>query len=267
MDAVDDLTGHYQDLIDRHHQGLLEGLYLVGSVAMDDYHPGRSDVDFVAVTTRPVSEAEIGPVHAELAAYSRNRPAAEALPYFDGIYVTAEQLSGDPRGLSGPSVHEAKVATSDAEWHPVTWLTLADHGIALRGPAPHSSRVWTSRAAASEWCVANISSYWRPWMARTAAMAGMLEESGVSASPEADWAASWVALGLARMHHTVRTGRIISKSGAAAYARSTFEPAWHPVVDECLALRRGATLATPAGPRLRAALSFAAMVADDVAAV
>jgi predicted nucleotidyltransferase len=29
---------------------LIDGLYLFGSIALDDFHPGRSDIDFVAVT-------------------------------------------------------------------------------------------------------------------------------------------------------------------------------------------------------------------------
>jgi hypothetical protein len=42
----------YLTLADRHASGLVEGLYLQGSVALGDYRAGVSDIDFVAVTSR-----------------------------------------------------------------------------------------------------------------------------------------------------------------------------------------------------------------------
>jgi Nucleotidyltransferase domain len=59
---------------------LVEGLYLVGSVALDDFRPSVSDIDFVGVTQRPLSAADttaLERVHAALAARHRR-------PFFDG---------------------------------------------------------------------------------------------------------------------------------------------------------------------------------------
>ena len=36
----------------------LRGLYLVGSVALGDFRPGRSDIDFVALLDGPVGDTE-----------------------------------------------------------------------------------------------------------------------------------------------------------------------------------------------------------------
>lgn len=50
--------------------GLVTSLYLTGSVTLGDYQPGRSDIDFMAVTTRPVTEPDVvallAGVHASL---------------------------------------------------------------------------------------------------------------------------------------------------------------------------------------------------------
>lgn len=45
----------YLEVADRLEPGLVEGLYLQGSIALGDYRPGVSDIDFVAVTSRPLA--------------------------------------------------------------------------------------------------------------------------------------------------------------------------------------------------------------------
>jgi hypothetical protein len=39
------------------------------------------------------------------------------------------------------------------------------------------------------------------------------------------------------MHHTIATGNVIAKEAAGDYARRTFDPRWHPVIDKALAYR------------------------------
>jgi Nucleotidyltransferase domain len=92
-----------------------KGLYLTGSVALGDFHPRTSDIDFVAVTaTRPEGAAipALTQVHDQL----RRRPGR---PFFDGIYVTWDDLRHNP----------GRAPLGD----PVTWHTVAHRGIACRG--------------------------------------------------------------------------------------------------------------------------------------
>jgi hypothetical protein len=69
-------TSVYLRLLDERLPGRVTGLYLVGSVALDAYQPGQSDIDFVAVTDTPLSNAELyelGSLHVNL---RRNSAAA-----------------------------------------------------------------------------------------------------------------------------------------------------------------------------------------------
>ena len=50
---VDDIVSGYLELAHLEAPGLIQGLYLVGSVALDDFRPRTSDIDFVAVTGPP----------------------------------------------------------------------------------------------------------------------------------------------------------------------------------------------------------------------
>ena len=71
---VRDVAAAYLSTVDREAPALIEALYLVGSVTLDDFHPGASDIDFIAVTSRPLSEADLSALtrtHAALATWTR----------------------------------------------------------------------------------------------------------------------------------------------------------------------------------------------------
>src|SRR5438046_9515751 len=103
---VREVVDDYLAAVDAEVPRLIEGLYLVGSVALDDFRPQASDIDFVAVSESPLSEADIVALvraHGVLAAC---RPR----PFLDGAYVTWRDLSVDP-SLAGPGagVHRGRL--------------------------------------------------------------------------------------------------------------------------------------------------------------
>jgi hypothetical protein len=223
------IAGDYLSIMDTMEPGLVTGLYLVGSVALDDYHPGPSDIDFVAVTEEPADAEPVRRVHAEMVKLHRR-------PHFDGVYVTWPDLAQDPRKIA-PGVHvlAGRTHTDSREArHPVTWHTLAQCGVPVRGPAPADLPLWTDGTALAESVHENLDTYWRRWHRE-----GSRRASAKAAVALTDWGPTWVVLGVSRLHYTLTTGRITSKTGAGLYARETFGPEWHRIVDECLRLRRG----------------------------
>jgi predicted nucleotidyltransferase len=198
-------------------------LYLVGSVALNDFRPGASDIDFVAVTDEPVDLDAIRRVHGEVT-------ARHPRPYFDGLYTTWSELARDPRHVApGVQVHEHTVhASTRGERHPVTWHTLAQCGVAVRGP--EKPDVWTDAAVLAESVRENLDAYWRVWHRK---------ESRLGLATFIDWGPAWAVLGVSRLHYTLTTGRITSKYEAGVHARKTFPAEWHRIVDECLRIRRG----------------------------
>ena len=89
----------YLEIVDREAPGLIEGLYLTGSVALGEFPPHTSDVDFVAVTAAPPDSAAV----LALSRAHRRLREPHARPFFDGRYVTwADALQTFPD-----------------QWHPV----------------------------------------------------------------------------------------------------------------------------------------------------
>lgn len=197
---------------------LVEGLYLQGSVALGDYRPGISDIDFVAVTEDPADPALIREIH-------HGMPSK---PRFNGLYVTWADLRADP-GLIAPGVgvHEGRVLPSSRfERNLVTWHILAQSGVVMRGPdRPEIFTDWPALAAQTR---TNLTSYWRPWAAR-------MRRSPASLT---SWAVTWGVLGVSRLRHTLVTERVTSKTAAGNYALRSY-PGWERILTEALRIRSG----------------------------
>src|SRR5438105_12096573 len=82
--------------------GNLVGVYLRGSLAMGDFDPTTSDLDFLAVTERPVSEAEyaaLSVLHERLAKLS-NRYAKD----IEGAYIHRAAIRRFQLGKQHPTI-------------------------------------------------------------------------------------------------------------------------------------------------------------------
>lgn len=215
------------------------GLYLVGSVALGDYRPGASDIDFVALLDAPPTAEEtdaLARVHAALASHGA--------PAFDGFYIRAEALRRPPeRGAVVPFSLEGRLRSGEIcrEVSPVTWRCLARSGRPILGPAPAALGIADDDVALRADGLANLDGYWRRWIAECeAALARKAEGEACAAD-----ALAWGVLGIARVTCTLATGQIVSKSGGGRFALDLLPEARHPVVREALAAHRGETERVP----------------------
>lgn len=227
--------------------GAVDGFYLMGSIALDDYRPGSSDIDFVAVVRPDADLSSLDEIHLGL---SRKYPAINC----DGIYLLREELASAPRG-SGPAAREGKVILdSRDERHPITWLTLLRHGAVVRGEKPKAHWIAADVEAAVQYSRDNLQSYWRPWVDRRR-----------DQMPDiSDWDVVWGALGVSRLHAAITTARILSKTAAGEYALELF-PEKGAILREALRLRRGLPQ-TQYSSELRRGddlLQFMAAIIDD----
>lgn len=240
------VTGRFLRRIDTALPGLVEGFYVVGSIALGGFRAGRSDIDFVATLERPLSAAEVAALrraHRRCYAESMLRAAAYAQPWpltCNGVFIRQADLASPPSAVSPI----ARQVAGDFgigrafDVNPVTWWTLAHGGVTLRGPAPERLAIHLDDAALLDWTAANLVSYWRPW-ADTVAGGGIAAWRARLTQLHSRRLAAWGVLGTARMHATIRTGTVITKEAAGEYALGVFDDRWHPVIREALAYWRG----------------------------
>ncbi len=189
--------------------GVIEGLYVVGSVALDDWTP-RSDIDVVAVVADP-SDPDLADDLFRAQALVRERVDV----HVDGPYVAWGDLVAPPMSVQRPWVLDGQyhLDGESFEINPVTWYTLAAYAIGVRGVEPARIGVVCDEGARRSWVVENLDTYWRG--------VGQALSAGLAESDEEEWGGEileWVALGVARMLYTFETGDVISKSGAGRWA-------------------------------------------------
>ncbi len=189
--------------------GVVEGLYVVGSIALSDW-TDHSDIDVVAVVADP-SDPDLV---ADLAAAQALVRAREGVS-IDGPYVAWGDLVVPAMAVQRPWVLDGEyhVDGESFEINPVTWYTLATYGVTIRGDDPDVIGVWHRLEERRSWVAENLDTYWR-------GVAGALV-SGLESSDESEYGGEileWVALGVARMLYTYETGDVVSKSGAGRWA-------------------------------------------------
>jgi hypothetical protein len=229
---VESVVDAYLQAVDDEAPGLVEGLYLTGSVALGEFRPQTSDIDFVAITAhRPdaVALAALGRAHRRL----RTRWPK---PYFDGLYVTWDELARDPSYAGrGPYSYGGRFRShGSGPGDPVTWQTVARHGVRCRGPRPSDLDVRLDADGLVRWTLNNFDTYWRQLLNRAARFPHPQNLIALTS-----WGAAWIVLGVSRLHYTLATGEICSKEAAGLYAQQTFSERWRRVLDEGLRIRRG----------------------------
>lgn len=218
---------------DRHRRDLFPDVYVTGSLALDDALPGRSDVDLLLVYP---AAADVGEVMAALVPAIERVRTMYPEPALDGLALSRADLAAGPAAMQGPRpvIFEGKLKLSEegSARNPVTWQTLRQGGITWRGTPAAELDLHHDDALLRDWVRGNLESYWRPLWRKS----GSLLSKGGQWSLRDDFV-EWAVLGVTRLHATIATGEIVSKTGAGDYALRTFPDSWHLIVREALDIR------------------------------
>ena len=200
----------WADAHDEAAPGVIEGLYLVGSVVLDDWTL-HSDIDVIAVVADP-SDPDLVDALAAAQALVRERVSIAV----DGPYVAWGDLVVPPMAVQRPWALDGEFHVDGEcfEINPLVWYTLATYGLALRGDAPAAIGVFVDLADRRRWVRENLQTYWRGVGER------LRTEIEADDTIDTDDGAvlEGVALGVARMLYTWETGDVISKSAAGGWA-------------------------------------------------
>lgn len=216
----------FLSLADETVPGLVQGLYLHGSLGFGEWYDGRSDIDYVAVLDRPPADV----VEALRVVHARTSEVFPA-PSFDGFHLTWDELAAAPYACPDLPCTQAGLFHDEArlDVHPVTWHELARHGITVRGPALDDIAIWTDRTALRRYTHDNLRDYWAPEVEQ---LHRFPDEAGKTDQ------VAWFVLGTSRLHHLLATDTLTSKTGAGRYALEAFDDRWHPIVGEAMTLRQ-----------------------------
>ncbi len=201
------------------------GLYLDGSIALGEFEPDRSDIDFVAVTEGDLSSetfVALQALHARLAA-DEPKWGLE----LEGSYVPRHSIRHhDSRPAAHPYVDRGTGRLDMVRQYSGYWVIhrhmLREHGVVLAGPEPrtlidpvHPNHV---REAVSD----VLREWWVP----------MLDDPTRLRS----WGyRCYAVLTMCRVLYSLSHGTIVSKRVAARWMQETLDPRWGAVVRDALA--------------------------------
>lgn len=197
------------------------GLYLHGSLALGDFDPMRSDVDFVVVTAGeldPATVAALSTMHEKMAA-GESKWGHE----LEGSYVPRQALRRyDPAHATFPHIERGGVLR--VERHHSDWLiqchTLRRCGVVLAGPPPQALLDPISSATLRQ-ALLDLLWWWD------------LQLQDTSRLQHSDYRV-YAILTMCRMRYTMQHAAIISKPAAARWAHDHLDRRWHDLIQRAL---------------------------------
>jgi hypothetical protein len=207
------------------------GMYLYGSLALGDFDPQTSDIDFIVVTKNEIAEklfSALQEMHEQFDASSAPEAAISLwAKRIEAAYIAQEALHhSDPTAAMYPQLEKGtKLFNAPLE---IGWAfqlhSLREHGIVIAGPDP---RTITNPV--------ELDSMRRA----VAAIAGGWQEQAGQDPEWLDWvrqrdAQSFVVLTLCRMLYSLETGDVASKPAAARWAKLLLGERWSCLIDRAL---------------------------------
>ena len=206
--------------------GQFVGLYLYGSLALGDFDPRTSDIDFICVTQSELSAELIDALQAMHGEFDRSdSPWARKV---EAAYIPLDALEF-PASTSTPYPQVEKdreifLAPLEAGWA-FQRYTLRERGVVVYGPRPDS---FTDPVDLVEMQQAAV------------AILGRWQEQARQDADWIDWvrrrsAQGFVVLTICRLLYSLATGSVASKPAAARWAQKTLALRWRALIQGALA--------------------------------
>lgn len=227
--------------------GLVEGLYLRGSLATGGFRPDSSDIDLLALTAHPVEAAEFAALqtlHRAVAGWAHPFARRFEIAYLDRTSLRA-YIPGQhfPTLGQGESLAWTEHSTN---WVLERWMLRAA-GIALFGPPPAA----LIDPIGDEALVAAVTARLNDWAAWTRDL------------DDPDWQLPrrhkfYVVETMCRALHTLATRQLGSKADATTWAAAHLPDPWRGLVIEAQNWRTDPTVDPELNPRIRAFVLWSA---------
>lgn len=261
---IDRKASAYLAAADRLLPGWITDFYVVGSGALGEYVPRRSDLDFVAVVDGAITPRRlIRPRLLHIAGGIQGIVQSRTGGTPNGVFVTRDDVSAPVTAIRPVASHTAqRFAVGKAfDVNPVVWKVLAERGIRIRGRNPGELGLDWQPEVFRQWNLDNLEAHWRPLGRRMAR--GELKKTWSGLRYGYAWGVGWCTLGAPRLHCSVATGHVVGKRTAGQYALDTFGSEWHPIIELGLRWWHRA-LTEPVRPdHARRAGEFVEVVADS----
>jgi hypothetical protein len=234
---VEKVLKDYINLFNKHLPETIEGVYIHGSIALDAYVDESSDIDFITLTKRRLTEEDsevLNYIHTIIAnTYTK--------PDMDGVYVIQEDMgklyNSADTNLKYPYYNNGELMFGDYfNFNPITWWVLKRKGLKILGPELVNFKFEVPPQELSSYVIGNMNTYWKNRIQNAETSIDHLIKLPTG---EIDVEIEWTVLGLLRQFYTIKEYDIVSKLEAGEYALTNLPVEWHNVIKEAMNLRNG----------------------------
>ncbi|QPQ30585.1 aminoglycoside adenylyltransferase domain-containing protein [Lysinibacillus sp. JNUCC 51] len=212
----------------------LEGFYLHGSIALDAYIDGSSDIDFIAVVNRSLTEEDvkvISNLHKEL-----NQKYKEI--GMDGSYLLVADVGKKQSEVKNClKVNEGKTIWGKDDINPITWWILKNKGITIIGPDIAIFNFSLDERVLGDYVLENMNSYWSNRLKKIKKYKAFLIPNNL-----VDLEVEWSITGILRQFYTLQEQDIVSKVDACKYALHHLPEEFHNIINEAISIREGSNI-------------------------
>lgn len=223
----------YFDYVDLKLPNLLESYYLFGSISIGAFNDGFSDIDFIAVINRELTENELTTlkeIHKEL--HSKYKKII-----LDGFYFTSENMASLKNGsIPGMRFNDGKfLGYTKFEKNSIDAYQLKEYGITIKGQKMEEDSYTVDWNILTNNIKNNLNTYWLNWW-RDSKKFPSSKYFGLLCSLHS---VEWGVLGVSRLYYSLKQKDITSKVGAGEYALKDVPQKWHKIIHESMRLRNG----------------------------
>lgn len=227
---VQNILNDYLEIFKIKLPGLMDSFYLIGSIAMNDYIEGKSDIDFVCLINRELNSSEINTIKRIHKEISSKYPENE----LEGTYITQKQIgkldTGPVVHFDGKNIH---YDTKSGNIGIITWFVLQKYGITVIGKSPEYYISYINPDDLVNYANLNANTYWSKWTERASKWSLYGFKTLFAQKVE------WGVLGISRLYYTKREKDVISKYMAGEYVLKDIPPEFELILKEALRIRNG----------------------------
>ncbi len=227
--TVQNCLRDYQALLNESLPGMVQGIYVHGSIALDAYIPGKSDVDFLTILNRECTNKDLE----RLSNLHRKIEKKYDAPLLDGGYIRWEGVYDNHSFKLSPYFNDGELQLSHF-YNPITAWILQTKGITITGPDIQSAPLAITSQQLIAYVARNMNEY---WAVRTKEVEDARNHFLGLRDDEIDAEIEWCVLGLLRQYYTLREQKIISKAGAGHYGLKHVDAKWHSLITYALTVR------------------------------
>ncbi|HVE60601.1 MAG TPA: nucleotidyltransferase domain-containing protein, partial [Chitinophagaceae bacterium] len=203
---ADKIIAHFAEKISSIDPKIVDGLYLTGSLSMNDFCFNKSDIDFLVLCKNLPDETtalELKHIHETIQKrYSK--------PDLNGVYISYDVLKTDkPENSKVLHYHQGTLRYGKFEMAPISLSELKLNAVTIFGEKAEGLPIDIKDGYLNKFLYDNINSYWAKWIKQHSSF--FYRKILLLFFPRLT---EWSVLGVARQLCTLQTGKIVSKTEA-----------------------------------------------------